>query len=131
MTMPQALTALVVDDVKENRIILSRLLERQEFKTVAVESGALAIQSVSEQHFDIIFMDVMMPEMSGIDATKIIRSKGYKGPIIAVTAATSEEANCLAVGMNDFITKPVLFNNFINKIPVWLSKKEEEKEKKE
>jgi CheY-like chemotaxis protein len=119
MHRSQPLVALIVDDVKENRMILSRLLERQDFKTVCAENGKLAIAQAQNNSFDIIFMDVMMPEMDGIEATREIRKNGYTGLIVAITAAVNEETRCFESGMNDFITKPILFEPFIKKLQNW------------
>jgi CheY-like chemotaxis protein len=127
MPRTQPLVALIVDDIKENRMILSRLLERQGFKTVCADNGKLAVAQVQNNSFDIIFMDVMMPEMDGIEATREIRKYGYTGPIVAITAAVNEEAKCLECGMNDFITKPVLFEPFIKRLQKWFPEGNEAK----
>ncbi len=125
--LPKAPVALIVDDIKENRMILSRLLERQDFKTVCTENGKLAIAEAQNNHFDIIFMDIMMPEMDGIEATREIRKNGYQGLIVAITAAVNEEEKCLESGMDDFITKPVLFEPFVKKLQKWFPKEDGEK----
>jgi CheY-like chemotaxis protein len=64
----------------------------------------------SGRSYDCILMDGFMPELDGYEATKIIRAKGNKIPVIAVTAnaMSGERERCLALGMNDFITKPVV-----------------------
>ncbi len=123
MTFVRKIVALVVDDVRENRMVLSRILERNGFETVSVDCGEAAVQAALAKSFDIIFMDVMMPGMNGIEATSQIRSNGFVGPIIAVTAALTERENCIQCGMNEFVTKPVIFDSFLKKIPEWLSEK--------
>jgi CheY-like chemotaxis protein len=73
--------------------------------------------------FDLIFMDVQMPEMDGYEATRLIRERGFGGiPIIALTAHAmkGEQEKCLTSGMNDYITKPIKKDIMFEKIKAWV-----------
>ena len=72
-------------------------------------NGKEAVEMVQDKEYDIIFMDIQMPVMSGLEAAKHIRDQGVKIPIIAVTAHALKEDReaCLSCGMNDYMTKPV------------------------
>jgi signal transduction histidine kinase/DNA-binding NarL/FixJ family response regulator/HPt (histidine-containing phosphotransfer) domain-containing protein len=106
------LRILIVDDNRTNRLVAARMF--QEFDVVIVEAGdgLEAIDAVEKYEFDIIFMDMRMPEMDGLTATSIIRASGgrlARVPIVAFTAnafADDQEA-CMRAGMNDFVAKPV------------------------
>lgn len=104
-------TILIVDDVEMNCVVLKSLLESLGISACAtVNSGQQAIDFI-DQHPDteVILMDVRMQNMDGLQATRILRQKGYTNPIIAVTANAFAEdrAACLEAGMNGFISKPV------------------------
>jgi signal transduction histidine kinase len=103
---------LAVDDQALNRHVLKRLLEKSGHTVETCRNGLEAVEAVKGGHFDIIFMDVEMPEMSGVEASKVIRSTGRDQghlPIIAVTAHTdaSHLSQCMDSGMNDAIQKPI------------------------
>ena len=94
------------------------------------KNGKIAVQIYQESTFDIIFMDVQMPEMNGYDATTLIReyelsNKGIKRtPVIALTAGaiTSEREKCLAVGMDDFLSKPINKTELDRVLSEWLNR---------
>ncbi|MCG9875649.1 MAG: response regulator [Leptospiraceae bacterium] len=100
---------LIVDDNILNRQVLRKLLQNIHQEVEESESGRHAIQVLENQTFDLIFMDIQMPEIDGIQATKIIREKGIAIPIVALTANVWNEDRdaCFLAGMNDFLTKPV------------------------
>jgi signal transduction histidine kinase/DNA-binding NarL/FixJ family response regulator/HPt (histidine-containing phosphotransfer) domain-containing protein len=103
---------LLAEDNSLNQQVISKLLNRLGYNAVLVEDGKEAVDALNRWEFDLVFMDLMMPEMDGITATRIIRESlpPAKQPIIiALTANSSEDDinNCLAVGMNDFLSKPV------------------------
>lgn len=102
---------LIVDDHKVNRIIIERILQNWDIAVISAENGKVAIESLENKKVDIILMDMQMPVMDGIEATKTIRGsqKSYsKVPIIAMTAAAMPEQKekCLNSGMNGYISKP-------------------------
>ncbi|MCL2119798.1 MAG: PAS domain S-box protein [Planctomycetaceae bacterium] len=101
---------LVVDDVESNLYVATGLLTPYGLSIDTVTSGYAAIDKIKKGHkYDIIFMDHMMPEMDGIEATQIIRSMGYDHPVVALTAnALAGQSNTfLENGFDDFVSKPV------------------------
>lgn len=104
---------LIVDDNKVNRKVACGMLELYGFKVTEADSGARAIELVKEHMFHLIFMDHMMPEMDGIETTRIIRSacgeNGKNAVIIALTANAMEGARemFLRNGFQDFLPKPI------------------------
>ena len=117
---------LIVDDNSINRHVASEILRKAGCKVKVVDSGFSAIENVKEKDFDIIFMDIQMPEMDGIQATKIIKSLHLKKtpPIIAMTAYSLEgdKNKYLLEGLDDYVSKPLRASKLINKIKIWLLK---------
>ena len=107
------LRVLLVEDNPVNRAIAIRLLEKRGHHVTAVENGALAVEITEHQRFDIVLMDVQMPVMDGLMATKSIRGReaerGGHVPIVAVTAHALDQdrQRCLAAGMDDYLPKPI------------------------
>lgn len=107
------LNILVAEDQIINRKIVIQLLEKKGWIVKAVENGKIAYETATTQRFDLILMDVQMPEMDGFDATRNIRiaekDKSYHTPIVAMTAHAmiGDREKCLAAGMDYYITKPV------------------------
>ena len=100
---------LVVDDNSINLNVASGLLRLCKISADTSLSGADAIELVQQNQYDIIFMDHMMPEMDGIQTTKIIRKMGIKVPIIALSAnaVAGIKDKFINAGMNDFLSKPI------------------------
>jgi len=113
---------LVVDDVETNLYVAKGLLAPYDLAIELVGSGPEAIEKIKlGKVYDIVFMDHMMPEMDGIEATKIIRELGYTNPIIALTAnAVAGQAEIfLSSGFDDFVSKPIdirQLNALLNKL---------------
>ncbi|MTI18893.1 response regulator [Rhodobacteraceae bacterium RKSG542] len=110
-----ALSILVVEDTPASREILKTALERRGHQVTAVENGALAVEAVEQNDFDLIFMDIQMPVMDGIEATRAIRQlKGYKSevPIFAVSAQAMEKdkERAYKAGLSGYLTKPIRWN---------------------
>ena len=104
--------ALVAEDNAINRKLVVAYLEKMGLRADTVENGRQAVDAVRSRWYDIVLMDVQMPEMDGFEAAKEIRRlPGERGqvPIIAITAFTSSEdiERCIAAGMNDFVSKPI------------------------
>ena len=103
--------ALVAEDNKVNRQLARRHLEKLGFQVTAVENGLHAVEAVRQDHYDIVFMDWFMPEMDGIEATRIIRSDpaSKKLKIVAMTAnaLVGDREKCLEAGMDDYLSKPI------------------------
>ena len=103
-------SVLVVDDVETNRYVARGLLGLYEINVESVNSGRLAIEKIKEgKVYDIIFMDHMMPDLNGIEATQILRSMGYDYPIVALTAnaLVGQAEEFFKKGFDGFIAKPI------------------------
>ena len=101
---------LVVEDVALNQLLIKTLLEDFGFDCDICANGKLAIEKLKTDTYDIVLMDLQMPEMNGFEATEYIRHTMHSAiPIIALTAdvTTADVAKCKAVGMDDYISKPV------------------------
>ncbi len=101
---------LVVEDIALNQLLMKTLLDDYEFECDIAANGKIAIEKLKDNVYDIILMDLQMPEMNGFDATEYIRNTLKSTiPIIALTAdvTTVDLAKCKAVGMNDYLAKPV------------------------
>ncbi|MCH5206106.1 MAG: PocR ligand-binding domain-containing protein [Oscillospiraceae bacterium] len=118
---------LIVDDNAVNLTVTTGLLEPLEMTTDTARSAAEAIDMIHSAKYDLIFMDHMMPEVDGVEATHIIRQlvPSYKDvPIIALTANAIGNAREMFIreGMNDFVAKPIDLKDIISKIRKWLPK---------
>ncbi|MCR5594525.1 MAG: response regulator [Lachnospiraceae bacterium] len=123
-TAPEA-KVLIVDDNAVNLAVAEGLIEPLGMSVMTADNGRDAIKLCEKETFDIIFMDHMMPEMDGIEATHLIRERypRYKNiPIIALTANAIGNAKerFLSEGLDDFIPKPIDVKNMIAKVRKWL-----------
>ena len=101
---------LIVEDILLNQLLMKTLLDDFGFERDIADNGLIAIEKLQSKSYDIILMDLQMPEMNGFEATEYIRNTmNSKIPIIALTAdvTTTDLARCTEVGMNDYIAKPV------------------------
>lgn len=105
---------LIVEDNEINQLLIKKYMDKLGFASHSVKNGREAVEILMTQVFDLVLMDLQMPEMSGIDATSAIRNPrsgvlNSQIPIIAVTAHAMKEdrEKCLEVGMNDYISKPL------------------------
>jgi PAS domain S-box-containing protein len=115
------LKVLVAEDIPLNQLLMKTILDDFGFERDIAPNGRIAIEKLEAGSFDIVLMDLQMPEMNGFEATEHIRSILQSDiPIIALTAdvTTVDLAKCKAVGMNDYIAKPVderlLYNKILN-----------------
>jgi len=116
---------LVVEDIALNQLLMKTLLDEFGFQCEIADNGLIAIEKLRVNTFDIILMDLQMPEMNGFDATEYIRhTMKSLIPIIALTAdvTTADLDKCKAVGMNDYIAKPVDEKVLYSKIAGYVSK---------
>ncbi|MEN9360038.1 MAG: hypothetical protein RL095_1573 [Verrucomicrobiota bacterium] len=106
-----ALRILIADDNAVNQKILVRILERLGHQTCVCNDGAEAVLACEASEFDLILMDCMMPNLDGLQATRVLRERGSKLRIVAITANAikGERENCLKAGMDEYLTKPVNF----------------------
>ncbi len=110
---------LVVEDIALNQLLMKTLLDDFGFERDFANNGKIAIEQLQTKSYDIILMDLQMPEMNGFEATEYIRNTmNSKIPIVALTAdvTTVDLAKCKAVGMNDYIAKPIDEKLLYNKI---------------
>lgn len=124
-TVLRGKTVLIVDDDMRNIYSLTSAFEDQGMICLTAENGREALKVLNKNTaINIILMDVMMPEMNGYEATSEIRKSGNfaKVPIIALTAKAmkGDREKCLAVGMSDYITKPIDINQLLSLMRVWL-----------
>ncbi len=113
------LNVLVVEDVKLNQLLIKTILSDFGFIYDVADNGIIAIDKLQANTYDIILMDLMMPDMNGFEATEYIRNKmGSEIPIIALTAdvTTVDIEKCKAYGMNDYISKPIDEKLLLDKI---------------
>ena len=118
-------TILVVEDNRINQTVLSHQLRNLGYAVEVAENGAEAVEKVRTSRYDLIFMDVQMPVMDGLQATQEIRSLGEisgSTPIVAVTANAfqSEREKCFAFGMDGYLTKPVDKNLLKEALERWV-----------
>ena len=110
---PASCTILVVEDNLDNQLVALHLLQKRGYRVVIANNGREALSAVERQRFELILMDIQMPEMGGLEATAAIRLKERQGakriPIIALTANAASESReiCLAAGMDDYLNKPI------------------------
>lgn len=115
------LVVLVVDDIKLNQVIITKMLHKLGINADLAVNGLEAVQHASEKRYDIIFMDCRMPVMDGFEATKQLRSDNYTSPIIALTAGTTleERQTCFDVGMDDILSKPYTAHELKQTLSKW------------
>ena len=123
---------LVAEDVPLNQLLMKTILEEFGFECDIAENGKIAIEKLKVNVYDVILMDLQMPEMNGFEATEYIRNRlQMKIPVIALTAdvTTVDLAKCTVVGMNDYIAKPVderqLYHKIVNLVKQSLSSGEQ------
>ncbi|RJF36837.1 response regulator [Pseudoalteromonas gelatinilytica] len=110
----EPMSILVTEDNKTNQVLIKAFLEKLNHHVTLADNGQQAIDKVQQQNFDLVLMDMMMPVMDGITATKYIRNELQMSlPIVALTANAShqDKATCLDAGMNKVLTKPIRFHD--------------------
>jgi PAS domain S-box-containing protein len=118
------LNILLAEDGEVNRQVASSMLQKRGHHVTMVVNGALAVEAVRNGTFDLVLMDVQMPELDGVEATRRIRedARFAKLPILAVTAHAFQEERerCAAAGMNGFLTKPFKAHELFAAIEGWV-----------
>ncbi len=116
---------LVAEDCRTNKYLAKLLLEKLGFEVVVAETGKEAVEKAVNENFDLIFMDIEMPEMDGYDATKILRMKGIGTPIIALTAKAlkGDSEKCIEAGCDGYISKPVNRKDLVEIIEKYIDRK--------
>lgn len=119
---------LLVEDTPVNRMVATGMLKRYGIVPAIAENGRVGSDMALAEDFDLILMDVQMPEMDGLEATRAIRAHeddhGGHQPIVALTAAAMKEdrQRCLDAGMDDYLTKPLRQQELAHALAQWLKK---------
>lgn len=119
------LKILLVEDNLINQKVASTIINKMGYEYDIANNGLVAVKMTSQTQYDLILMDMQMPKMDGITATKMIRKKGTTNtPIIACTANAMDDdkKKCLHAGMNDFISKPIKIKSLRSIISKWNKK---------
>ena len=110
-------TVLVVEDFEDNRFMMRRLLEMSGYRVVEAVNGKQAVEKATSERPDIILMDLSLPMLDGLAATRQIRQHDGLGtvPIVAVSAHDSADfhAEAMAAGCNEYVTKPIDFDQLV------------------
>jgi CheY-like chemotaxis protein len=128
--MKHSMRILLAEDNPVNQKLANMMLTKAGYKVEVANNGKEAFEkyTASPEDFDLIFMDIQMPEMDGLEATKAIREKGFDTiPIVAMTAHAlkGDKEKCLDVGMNDYISKPIKRELVFEVLEKWVLKKEQ------
>jgi len=119
-------TVLVVEDFEDNRFMMRRLLEMSGYRVVEAVNGNQAVEMAESESPDIILMDLSLPMLDGLAATRRIRERNGAGrtPIVAVSAHDSADfhAEALAAGCNEYVTKPIDFDQLVQLLDRLLKK---------
>lgn len=119
-------TVLVVEDFEDNRFMMRRLLEMSGYHVIEAVNGKQAVEMAQSEHPDIILMDLSLPMLDGLSATRRIREQNGLGrvPIVAVSAHDSADfhAEALAAGCNEYVTKPIDFDQLVQLLDRLLKK---------
>ena len=113
---------LVAEDSPTNQMLMRTVLERLGLDVTIVADGNGAVQKCKSQSFDIIFMDMYMPNMNGYEATKVLRANDVRTPVIALTAHAmkGDEEKCIKAGCDDYLAKPINKNKLAETIRKYL-----------
>jgi len=129
----QRVRILVAEDNPMNQKLAVTLLKKAGYSVDAVEDGRMVMEAVKRRAYDLILMDVQMPEMNGFDATQAIRAmegEAKHTPIIAMTAHAmkGDRERCLQAGMDDYISKPIEPQELFDAIEKWTKSRSKEKD---
>ncbi|HZB44049.1 MAG TPA: response regulator [Pyrinomonadaceae bacterium] len=112
-----SLTVLVVEDFEDNRFMMRRLLEMSGYRVIEAVNGKQAVEAAVSERPDLILMDLSLPMLDGLAATRRIREAEGLGrvPIVAVSAHDSADfhTEALAAGCNEYVTKPIDFDHLV------------------
>lgn len=127
----EGIKVLIVEDNPVNQLLARKILEKHSFETEMAENGKIALEKLKTDQFDIVLMDLQMPEMDGYEASRRIRaldSDKSRIPIIAMTAHTvpGDRERCMAIGMDEYISKPYKSTELYEKMQRLLDTKAQE-----
>jgi signal transduction histidine kinase/ActR/RegA family two-component response regulator len=120
-SLQHPLHILVAEDNLMNQLVITGALNRLGYEPIVVENGSQAVEATRKESFDLILMDIQMPEMGGLEATELIRKAGKNSVIIALTANAIEgdKDECLKAGMNDYLSKPIKLEALVAILEKW------------
>jgi CheY-like chemotaxis protein len=116
------LNILIAEDNPVNQTVLNMILKKLGYNATIASNGAKAIAALKEKKYELVLMDVQMPEMDGLEATTVIRTNlDYQPIVIAVTANAMQEDRelCVQAGMDDYISKPIQMDKLITLLEKW------------
>ena len=123
-----ALHLLLAEDNLVNQRLAARVLEKHGHQVTVVANGLEALMALEENHFDLILMDLQMPDLDGLETTRVIREQESGGtqhiPIIALTAHAlqGDRERCFDAGMDDYISKPIKMDELLRAVDKWTAK---------
>ena len=122
----QKVSVLIVEDGVDNQILFKKILEIAGATVKIIDNGIDAFEEAKDHEYDVILMDIQLPDMEGKEVTRKLRYVGYKGPIIGITAHAFEEDKQLALeaGLDDYKTKPIPAEQLIRLVHDWVHKKQ-------
>ncbi len=132
MATPQGMHLLLAEDNVVNQRLAIRMLEKRGYRVTVVANGAEVLKALESTCFDVILMDIQMPEMDGLEATRAIRlqerTTGAHLPIIALTAHAlrGDRERCVAAGMDDYISKPIKVDELVSALEKWANSPSQE-----
>jgi len=116
------LRILIAEDNPINQKIAIKLLSRQGYEPALANNGKEVMEMVGHEHYDIILMDVQMPEMDGLEATRMIRTCLEIQPVIVAVTANAMQGDrdlCMQAGMDDYMSKPIELKELLNQLEKW------------
>jgi CheY-like chemotaxis protein len=123
MAVELPMQILIAEDNVINQQVIQYILQKLGYTPTIVQNGREAVDTAAANDFDIILMDLQMPDIDGLEATRMIRERtsDHQPVIIALTANAMEgdEEECLMAGMNDYLGKPVKLEEVIDKLQKW------------
>ena len=129
LRLPSPCRVLIAEDGPDNQRLIVHFLTTAGAETAVADNGRAAIElaaaaSTDGRPFDVILMDMQMPDLNGYESTQLLRAQGHTGPILALTAhaSNSDREKCLAAGCDDFLTKPIDRGRLIQAVQHWLTK---------
>jgi CheY-like chemotaxis protein len=125
------LNILIAEDNPINQKWTTKILSKLGYKTHLAENGKEVLEVVSNEQYDVILMDVQMPEMDGLEATRMIRLCLQTQPVIVAMTANvlhGDRQACMQAGMDDYISKPVELNELVNMLEKWALQIKEKRE---
>jgi CheY-like chemotaxis protein len=120
----KGLCILLVEDAPDNQYLIGRILSQAGASIEMAGNGREALERAAQHDFDLVLMDIQMPEIDGYEATRELRSRGFRAPILALTAhaLTEERMRSLKAGCNDHLTKPIDRRSLIQKVSLWTAR---------